>query len=110
MSIQRLTRDAALALPLQALDSVNGAPRSATELQLPGREKAEFGIWESEPGRFQRTVEEGEIMVILSGYAVFTGTDGQRTEMAEGDTLMFPPMTKGEWVVEKKLRKLYVLL
>lgn len=101
-------------MPLVAKAGMNASPaeaiRSAQALTLPGRESAQFGIWEASVGSFRRDVVAGEIMTILSGAAIFSADDGRRFEMAAGDTLVFPPHTTGIWEIQATLRKLYVLV
>jgi uncharacterized protein len=115
MSIQKISRNSALGLALDpkaaaAATDAQASVRRSKSLAMPGRESAQFGIWEASPGRFTRDVVAGEIMHVLSGTAVFTSEDGDRIEMGEGDTLVFSPHTRGVWDIQTALRKLYVLL
>ncbi|WP_395021130.1 cupin domain-containing protein [Dongia sp.] len=68
------------------------------------------GIWECSPGRWRRQVKEAEFTHILAGRCTFTADDGQRIEIAAGDTLYFPAMSMGIWDIQETVRKVYILL
>lgn len=110
MSIQKFTNASLLSMGLTPLDAPGLAPRAGVDFAMPGKEGVDIGVWESEPGSFERTIKEGEIMHILAGEASFTTVDGQHTEFTAGDILVFPPNTLGRWTVKSTLRKFYVIL
>ena len=116
MTIQKFSKSTLLLLPLEAKATPQqtgdqAAPlRQSKGLAMPGRENAQIGVWEALPGTFTRDVVAGEIMHIMSGTCTFTSEDGERMEIAEGDTLVFSPNTRGTWDIKTPLRKLYVLL
>lgn len=114
MTIQKFSNGQLLSMPLEAKAGVAAAPseavRSSRTLAMPGCEQARFGVWEASAGTFTRDVVAGEIMTILSGEAAFTTEGGERWEMTAGDTLVFPPDTRGKWEIMAPVRKLYVLL
>ncbi|WP_027211024.1 cupin domain-containing protein [Burkholderia sp. WSM2232] len=83
---------------------------ASLDVAIPGREHVEAGIWECEPGKSKRTVEKAEIVHILAGEASFTSEEGQVVNMRAGDTLFFPPMTKGYWEIRSKIRKVFVIV
>lgn len=115
MKIQKFSNAQLLSMALEkkvgmASESVEEAVRSSRAMMMPGREKAQFGVWEASVGTFTRDVVAGEIMTILSGAAAFISDNGERWEMTAGDTLVFPPDTRGKWEISAPMRKLYVLL
>lgn len=113
MKIQKFTAAQLLSMELPKkgdLPSATEAVRSSAVLTMPGKEDSQFGIWEATEGTFTREVVAGEIMLILSGQAVFISDSGERWEMSAGDTLVFPPNSRGNWEILKATRKLYVLL
>jgi uncharacterized cupin superfamily protein len=110
MSIQKFSTPSMLSMALNPLEPVGDIQRRSHDLTMPGREGADMGVWESEPGTLDRTVKEGEIMHILSGEATFTSSEGEHIDIFPGDTLIFSPNTLGRWVIQKTLRKFYVLL
>lgn len=114
MKIQKFSNAQLLSMVLEKKGGTTAAPteaiRSSRTLAMPGREQAQFGVWEASVGTFTRDVVAGEIMAILSGEAVFVAESGERWEMAAGDTLVFPPNTRGKWEIKAPTRKLYVLL
>lgn len=92
-------------------------PLSAPACELKGldisiREKPDnaTGLWECTPGKFQRLIEQGEVMHILTGRGCFTSETGESIQFRQGDSLFFAPMTRGVWHIEETVRKLYVLL
>lgn len=110
MSIQKFTTPSLLSMALTPIDAPGLAPRAGVEFPVPGTQGVDIGVWESEPGSFERTVKTGEIMHILAGEASFTTVDGEHIEFAAGDTLVFSPDTLGTWTVKSTLRKFYVML
>lgn len=63
------------------------------EVAVPGRPAAETWLWECSPGRFEPDAA-GEPAV----------------EFRAGDTLFFPPETRGVWEIREAVRKVYVML
>lgn len=113
MTIQKLSRDHLLKIALLSGDktpSLQDPARISHEIAIPGAEGAQFGVWESAPGTFERDVEGGEVMHILAGAATFTSREGESIQMQPGDTIAFSPHTHGTWVVTQALRKVYVIL
>lgn len=115
MNIQKFTHQQLLDMPLdrplgEALQNEDACERRSQGLAMAGRDQAQFGIWEASVGTFQREIDGGEIMCILSGHAVFTDESGHSVEMHGGDTLVLAPHTKGTWVIKERLRKLYVIV
>ena len=78
--------------------------------QIPGKETTDTGIWECSPGRYRRQVVAGEVMHILSGRCTFTPDEGEKFEIAAGDTVFMSPKTVGVWDIHETVRKVYVLL
>lgn len=83
--------------------------------QLRGREDAnagepDYGIWECSPGRWRRQVKEAEFAHFLSGRCTFVADDGQRVEIAAGDTTFWPANSVGIWDVHETIRKVYIIL
>lgn len=114
MTIQKFSNGQLLSIQLEKRSGPIAGPaeavRSSRTLTMPGREQAQFGVWEASVGTFTRDVVAGEIMAILSGEAAFISESGERWEMEAGDTLVFPPNTRGKWEIMAPMRKLYVLL
>ena len=80
------------------------------EVVLSGRPDCQTGLWECSPGRFQRAIEHGEVMHILAGSGTFLPEQGDPVVFHAGDTLFFPPHTRGVWEIVQTVRKLYVLV
>ena len=83
--------------------------------QLRGREAAQtgepdYGIWECSPGRWRRQVKEAEFAHFLAGRCTFIADDGQRVEIAAGDTTYWPANSMGVWDVHETVRKVYFIL
>ena len=79
------------------------------DIVLAGAGNNGCGIWECNPGRFERQIPEAEVMHILSGECSFTPQDGPALEIRAGDTLFFPANTIGVWHIRQTLRKVYVV-
>ncbi len=115
MSIQILPQSATLS-PLND-QGVVARPLSQPPCQTRGLDIAlagagdnGCGIWECNPGRFERQIPEAEVMHILSGACSFTPKDGEPLDIKAGDTLFFPANTTGVWHIRQTLRKVYVVL
>ncbi|ADU99133.1 DUF861 domain-containing protein [Alicycliphilus denitrificans] len=82
------------------------------EVRLDGRPDSDMGLWECSPGRFQRQVASGEVMHILAGAGRFMpeAEGAAPVEFRAGDTLFFPPDTRGVWEIRETVRKLYVMV
>ena len=80
------------------------------DVELAGAGDNKSGIWECEPGRFERQLPNAEVMHIVAGACTFTPTGGQPLHIRAGDTLFFPEQTSGEWHVHETLRKVYVVM
>lgn len=115
MSIRMLSQSANLA-ELEdwgmTQQSVSKPPSKlrGVEIPLAGSGKCSTGVWECEPGCFERGVEQAEVMHILAGVATFTPTDGKPLFMRAGDSLFFPSHTSGIWEIQETIRKLYVII
>ena len=117
MSIQVISPDAAIA-SLQDRGPVKlpvGEPVCmirGVDVNIPERPAVDTGFWECSPGKFRRPVDTGEVMYILEGAGSFTpdGEDAQTFEFKAGDSLFFPPFTRGVWDIREKVRKLYVMV
>lgn len=79
------------------------------DVALDGAGANECGLWECEPGRFERQLPNAEVMHILGGACSFTPTGGEPIEMRAGDTLFFPAHTTGVWEIRETLRKVYAV-
>ena len=80
------------------------------DVELAGAVGNNSGIWECEPGRFERQLSNAEVMHILTGACTFKPTDGEPLNIRAGDTLFFPANTTGEWHVHETLRKVFVVM
>jgi len=80
------------------------------EVALEGAGANQSGLWECEPGRFERQLPNAEVMHILTGACTFTPEGGAPIEISAGDTLFFPAHTAGVWHVHETLRKVYVVM
>ncbi|GAB7549182.1 cupin domain-containing protein [Cupriavidus sp. 8B] len=83
---------------------------SGLEVAVPQRPSCKTGIWECTPGRFNRQIAAGEVMHILSGSGEFKTEEGSTFAFQAGDTLVFPPDTRGIWTIHDTVRKVYVLV
>ena len=80
------------------------------EVALEGAGANQSGLWECEPGRFERQLANAEVMHILTGACTFTPHGEAPIEIGAGDTLFFPAYTAGVWQVHETLRKVYVVM
>ena len=80
------------------------------DVELAGAGGNSSGVWECEPGRFERQLPNAEVMHILTGACTFTPTGGVPLQIRAGDTLFFPANTVGEWHVHQTLRKVFVVM
>lgn len=80
------------------------------DVELAGAGGNDCGIWECEPGRFERQLANAEVMHILSGACTFTPEGGAALDIRAGDTLFFPAHTRGQWHVHQTLRKVFVVM
>lgn len=114
MKVQKIEQPVALP-SLPACGSVEGLPGSppiqlfGLEQPLPGKEDIDTGIFECTEGSYRRGVKQAEIMHILSGSGTFTPDGEAPVTFRGGDTLFFEAHTQGTWVVETRMRKLYVI-
>jgi uncharacterized cupin superfamily protein len=83
---------------------------SGIDVDLAGAGDNRSGIWESQPGQFERQLPNAEVMHILAGEATFTPTGGTAQAFRAGDTLFFPAHTTGVWHVTETLRKVFVVM
>jgi len=83
---------------------------SGIDVALDGAGENACGIWECTPGRFERQLDEAEVMHIVAGRGAFTPAGGETIELHAGDTLFFPAHTRGEWRIDETLRKVFVVL
>ena len=83
---------------------------SGIDAALEGAGGNDCGVWECTPGRFERQLEQAEVMHIIAGRGAFTATGGETIEFRAGDTLFFPAQTRGEWRVDETLRKVFVVM
>ncbi|UUZ70200.1 cupin domain-containing protein [Polaromonas sp. P2-4] len=80
------------------------------DVELNGAGDNRSGLWECQPGKFERQLVQAEVMHILSGSCSFTPTGGETQEITAGDTLFFPANITGVWHIRETLRKVYVVL
>jgi uncharacterized cupin superfamily protein len=74
------------------------------DVVLEGAGSNDCGVWKCTPGRFERQLEQAEVMHIVAGRGAFTAESGETIEFRAGDTLFFPARTRGEWRVDETLR------
>ncbi|MGH9297580.1 MAG: cupin domain-containing protein [Acidimicrobiales bacterium] len=70
---------------------------------------SETGIWECTEGPSRWSLETNEFVHVLSGRMTVTEDGGSPTEIAPGDTVLFPRGWSGTWEIHERLRKLYVI-
>lgn len=83
---------------------------SGLDVALDGAGNNACGVWQCEPGRFERQLAEAEVMHILAGACTFTPTGGEPVAIRAGDTLFFPARTTGVWHITETLRKVFVVM
>jgi uncharacterized cupin superfamily protein len=116
MGIQKFSEEELLQQPLRdwgparPLDDADASRISGRKIAVAGCGSSSYGIWEASPGTFVREVRTGEYMHILSGECTFTDDDGVEIVIKKGDTVFFPPDTRGVWRIKTPLRKVYVML
>src|SRR5580693_3155784 len=69
-----------------------------------------MGIWECSPGRWRRTIMQEEFAHFIEGSARFVPDDGEPIDIQAGDTIWFPPNTRGVWEISENVRKVYIIL
>lgn len=69
-----------------------------------------MGIWECSPGVWERTIMQEEFAHFLTGSATFVPEDGEPVEIKAGDTVWFPPNSRGVWKITEDVRKVYVVI
>jgi uncharacterized cupin superfamily protein len=67
----------------------------------------EIGIWEIDPGTV-RDVEVDEVFVVLSGRATIRVDGRPEVLVAPGDVVRLRAGTATTWMVQERLRKVYV--
>jgi uncharacterized cupin superfamily protein len=83
---------------------------SGIDVTLAGAGDNSCGVWECTPGRFERQLDQAEVMHIVAGRGAFTPVGGDTIEFRAGDTLFFPANTRGEWRIDETLRKVFVVM
>ena len=66
---------------------------SGIDVSLEGAGDNGCGVWECTPGRFERQLDQAEVMHIVAGRGAFTPAGGEPIEFRTGDTLFFPART-----------------
>jgi len=92
-------------------------PISAPAARLIGRKYIDerdgidcMGIWECSPGVWERTIMQEEFAHFISGSATFIPHGGEPIEIRAGDTVWFPPNSRGVWKITEDVRKVYVVI
>ena len=67
------------------------------------------GLWEATPGSWRVHYSEHEFCHLLSGRVVIRSEDGERIELAAGDSFVVPAGFRGVWEVVESCRKLYAI-
>jgi uncharacterized protein len=83
---------------------------SGIDVELQGACGSNCGVWECTSGRFERQLDEAEVMHIVAGRGAFTPEGGEPFEFSAGDTLFFPSQTRGEWRIDETVRKVFVVM
>ena len=112
MSIQILRQSASAPLPDTGRPATPIGPPPqlrGTDFALPVN-TAEAGLWECEPGSFRCQVKNAEVMHLLAGRCTFTPEGVKTLSLSAGDTLYVPADTRGTWVIEDTVRKVYVIV
>ena len=91
--------------------SVEGNQREAAKALWTSPDgTVEVGVWECTPGRFTADRSNtSELCHIISGHVEMRTQDGAVKELRAGDLLTLPQGWRGEWVLKKTTRKLYVM-
>jgi uncharacterized protein len=72
--------------------------------------RAQAGVWECSPGKFQRQVAQAEFCHFLSGECTFTPQGGgPPIEIRPGDVVFFPPNSMGVWDIRQTSRKVFIV-
>jgi hypothetical protein len=91
---------------------LSSPPAELTGLKLfvdrPGARM--MGVWECSPGRWQRTIMQEEFAHFIEGRARFIPDDGAPIDIRAGDTIWFPPNTRGVWDIGENVRKVYIIV
>lgn len=66
------------------------------------------GIWQCEPGRFNRSSLSGEWCYIIEGEATFEAADGKKHALSPGAALYIPCGSNGIWDIGKRITKVFV--
>lgn len=95
--------------PRQGADA--GDPQTSTlVLREAGDGVPSVGVWECTPGGWAiEDRPDTEVVLVLSGRATLTSSDGEATEIGPGDVAVLPLGWSGRWDVLETLRKVYVV-
>lgn len=103
--------NSALADRGQVVGSLDGVVSQIASMSfLQPEDGAKVGVWESTPGRWPRAQASAEFCLIIAGHGRFEQSGVEPIELEPGVMVFFPECTNGLWVIEKTLRKIYVLL
>lgn len=91
------------------LEEATGEEMTTSGLTLWQDGDQEVGVWECTPGPSHWTLETHEFVQILAGRMTVTPDGGEPTEIAAGDTAVFPRGWTGTWQIHETIRKVYVI-
>lgn len=67
------------------------------------------GIWAATRGKWRVRYTEHELCHLLEGRVAITSLDGERVELAAGESFVVPAGFAGTWEVLEDCRKLYAI-
>lgn len=96
---------------LTAIDKcVDGQPLQRTWHHFTSEDESFFaGLWEAEPGCWNVDYSENEFCQIIAGRSVLRDDDGREHRLVAGDNFVIPAGFRGQWEVQEKTRKIYVI-
>jgi len=68
-----------------------------------------MGVWQCSPGHWRRTIMQEEFAHFIEGSARFVPEDGAPIDIRAGDTVWFPPRSRGVWEISETVRKVYII-
>ena len=99
--------DAPVAVVPGGVAELHADNASTRTLRLGSTGPGEVGLWEIDPGT-AHDVEVDEVFVVLSGRAVVSVEGWPDVAIGPGDVVRLRAGAATTWVVEERLRKVYV--
>ncbi|HZZ97730.1 MAG TPA: cupin domain-containing protein [Jatrophihabitantaceae bacterium] len=91
------------------LEEATGPEMTTSGVELWADGEQSGGIWQCTPGPSHWTLETHEVIQLIAGRMTVTPDGGEPTELAAGDTAVFPRGWTGTWQIHETVRKVYAI-